>query len=151
MVAYTVTCQVAENIGTDGLWSFMFPIPQNSPATVSQGGVGAPVSHNIGGELRIPPVGIVLRVGSVHRTPVPEASVDEDHNLPLFPDNISPDLEVRLGSYVDPESYAGCMQRLPYCDLRPGVHATLDLHPPSYDRRRRRCWTWSSHVDICLM
>ena len=56
----------------------MFPDAQYGPTQRAQSARGVAIAGTIFSNLFAPPFGIALRLGTVTRTPVPEAAVKED-------------------------------------------------------------------------
>lgn len=61
----------------------MLPHSHHSPSPLLECLIGSFVPSRIGGELLRPEGGILLRLGAMDRTLVPEAAIDED-DQPLF-------------------------------------------------------------------
>jgi hypothetical protein len=59
----------------------MFPHVQHRPPEVTEGGILAPVAGDVAVKLRLPPVPVVAREGSMLGAAVPEAAIHEDSDL----------------------------------------------------------------------
>lgn len=99
----------------------MLPEPQNGPSGRCETAICLSVPLHIGPELRVPPIGIGLWCSRVLGASMPEASIDENHEL------LSGEYDVRLRATelrsreVHPISQATAMQLSAYGHLGRGV------------------------------
>jgi hypothetical protein len=105
----------------------VFPDPDHRPSFVAQGRVRSFVASLVGIELLSPPGGVVLRLGRVLGTPVPEAPVDEDSDPFTRENQIGTGADVLGDPAVDSVAVTKPMEFTPQCHLRRCVADALGL------------------------
>jgi hypothetical protein len=117
-----------------GAGQFVLPDAENQPGIGHQGLGVATIPSAIGGELRLPPVGVGFGGDSVLGAAVPEASIDKDRDAGPAENHIGP---AGQAANVDPEAQTAAVQLAAQRDLRRGPGGTQGGHETTHRRARR--------------
>lgn len=90
--------------------SLVFPYSKRQPTRLQQGGVVAPVTGHVRGELVAPPLPVGRRVCGVDGTGVPEAAVDEHCDASSGEENVWSTAKPRDRCLMEAEPEPAAMQ-----------------------------------------